>query len=604
MIQRSARKGAAPAAGRIQARLAEAVAAHRRGRLELAEPIYRDILRKAPDHADALHLLGLVAHQRGDQAEAVRLIGRAMRLDPAKAAYANSIGLALLAQGRPDEAAASHSPWPLPASRTWRRRTTTSATRGWPAATPVGAIAAYRRAIALRGDYAEAHANLAAALRRTGDLAAAGAAAERALAIRPDYVGALCTLGLIRHEQGEYEAALGIYDRALALDPQHATTRANRATLLLLLGRMEDGWREYEWRWRAPGFTTKARDFGSPAWDGSDLSGRTILIHAEQGLGSAIQFVRYAPLVAARGGRVILECQPPLARLFASLAGSGVEAIVRKGEPLPEFDVHAPLMSLPRLFATTLTTIPNAVPYLAAEEGLRTLWRERLAHLPAPRVGLVWAGNPNHANDRNRSLPARLLAPLFGLPRLLLRRPAGGRGRGRTRGSAPRGRWRRPARSPTLPTPPRSSPNSSWSSRWIPPSPTSPGRWRSRSGCCCRSSANGAGLKFGPTRPGIRPCGCSASRAPAIGRVSSRRRARRSGRGHGEAGADAAAAERWQSCGGAVERGARASPPRPAESRRRAPTSASSGSIPGMRMRCISSGWCSISRADRPRPGS
>ena len=124
----------------------------------------------------------------------------------------------------------------------------------------MGAIAAYRRAIALRADYAEAHANLAAALRRTGDLAAAGAAAERALAIRPDYVGALCTLGLIRHEQGEYEAALGIYDRALALDPQHATTRANRATLLLLLGRMEDGWREYEWRWRAPGFTTKARE--------------------------------------------------------------------------------------------------------------------------------------------------------------------------------------------------------------------------------------------------------------------------------------------------------------------------------------------------------
>lgn len=415
MIQRVARRRAAPDGITPGARLAKAVAAHRRGRLDLAEPIYREILRQAPDHADALHLLGLVAHQRGDQAEAARLIGRAQRLNPTNAAYANSLGLARLAQGElaAAEAAFTRAAAIDPALAEAHNNLGNTRMAGGDG---VGAIAAYRRAIAIREDYAEAQANLAAALRRCGDLAAARAAAERALAIRPDYVGALCTLGLIRHEQGEYEAALGIYDRALALDPEHATTRANRATLLLLLGRMEDGWREYEWRWRAPGFTTKAREFGRPAWDGSDLSGRTILIHAEQGLGSAIQFVRYAPLVAARGGRVILECQPPLARLFASLAGGGVEAIVRKGEPLPSFDVHAPLMSLPCLFATTLTTIPNAVPYLAAEEGLRTLWRERLAHLPRPRVGLVWAGNPNHGNDRNRSLPARLLEPLLACP--------------------------------------------------------------------------------------------------------------------------------------------------------------------------------------------
>ncbi|MCU0893302.1 MAG: tetratricopeptide repeat protein [Rhodospirillales bacterium] len=416
MTQRGARKGAVPVVTGLGARLAEAVAAHRRGRLDVADAVYREILRQAPDHPDASHLLGLVAHQRGDQAEAVRLIGRAMQANPANAAYANSFGLALLAQAQVEQAEAAFA---LAVARqpdlaeAHNNLGNARMARG----NVVGAITAYRRAIALRGDYAEAHANLAAALRRAGDLPAARGAAERALAVRPGYVGALCTLGLIRHEQGEYEAALGIYDRALALAPQHATTRANRATLLLLLGRMEEGWREYEWRWLAPGFATRPRDFDRPAWDGSELGGRTILIHAEQGLGSAIQFVRYAPVVAARGGRVILECQPPLARLFASLVG-GVEAIVRKGEPLPAFEVQAPLMSLPRLFATTLTTIPNAVPYLAAEEGLRALWRQRLAQLPAPRVGLVWAGNPNHANDRNRSLPARLLAPLLACPGL------------------------------------------------------------------------------------------------------------------------------------------------------------------------------------------
>ncbi len=392
-------------------RLAEAVSAHGRGRLDLAEPIYRDILRQAPDHPDALHLLGLVAHQRGDQAEAIGLIERARRVDPGKGAYANSLGLVFLAQGRLTEAEASFARATTLDPALAEAHNNLGNVRMRSGDVPA-AVAAYERAIGIRPAYAEAHANLGATLRRAGQLVAARQAVERALQIRPDYVGALCTLGLIRHEQGEYDAALAAYDRALALDPNHATTRANRATLLLLLGRMEEGWREYEWRWRVPGFTTQPRDFAKPAWDGSDLAGRTILIHAEQGLGSAIQFVRYVPLVAARGGRVILECQPPLARLFASLRPAP-EVIVQKGEPLPDFAVHAPLMSLPRLLGTTLESIPNTVPYLAAEADLCALWRERLEHVKRPRVGLVWAGNPNHANDRNRSLPARLLAPLL-----------------------------------------------------------------------------------------------------------------------------------------------------------------------------------------------
>lgn len=416
MRQRSARDGRPGAAGRdVQARLGEAVAAHRRGRLDVAAGLYREILHKAPGHPDALHLLGLVAHQKGDQGEAIRLIERAAKVNPANAAYANSLGLALLARGQPDEAEASfvRAIARDPALAEAHNNLGNARLRRSDVA---GAVEAYGRAIALRPAYAEAHANLAAALRRAGDLASAQGAAERALTLRPDYVGALCTLGLIRHEQGDYDAALATYDRALVLDPEHATTRANRATLLLLLGRMEEGWREYEWRWRAYGFTTPARDFAKPAWDGSDLAVRTLLVHAEQGLGSAIQFVRYVPLVAGRSGRVILECQPPLFRLFASLVGAAPATIVRKGEALPDFAVHAPLMSLPRLLGTTLESIPSAVPYLAAEADLRALWRERLARLGRPRVGLVWAGNPNHHNDRNRSLPARLLGPLLAVP--------------------------------------------------------------------------------------------------------------------------------------------------------------------------------------------
>ncbi len=411
---------AVKAAQEVAARLTEGVIAHRAGRLDAAAASYRAILRSQPDHPDALHLLGLVFHQRGNQEEALRLIERALRLAPANAAVANSLGLTLMAQGRLGEAEAAFTRALScdPDVAEAHNNLGNARVRQGDAA---GAAAAYRQAIGLRPDYAEAHANFASALRRLGDLAGAEAAVMRALDLRADYAGALCTLGLIRHEQGAYDDALAAYERALALEPEMAAARANRSTLLLLLGRMDEGWREYEWRWRTEGFTTPRRDFTAPAWQGEPLARRTILIHAEQGLGSAIQFVRYAPLVAAHSGRVILECQPPLVRLFGSVAkekegGAGSVVLVAKGDPLPGFDVHAPLMSLPRLFATTLDSVPSAVPYLAADPGLRAEWRERLAAVARPRVGVVWAGNPQHHNDRNRSASATALAPLLAMP--------------------------------------------------------------------------------------------------------------------------------------------------------------------------------------------
>ncbi len=404
----------------VAARLMDAVVAHRAGRLDAAAANYRAILKAQPDHPDALHLLGLVFHQRGNQEEALRLIGRALRLAPANGAFANSLGLALLAQNRLGEAEAAFTRALSCDSGLAEAHNNLGNARAR-LDDAAGAVAAYRQAIGLRPDYAEAHANLAAALRRLGDLAGAEAAVMRAFELRADYVGALCTLGLIRHEQGAYEDALAAYERALALEPEMAAARANRSTLLLLLGRMDEGWREYEWRWRIEGFTTPRRDFAVPAWEGEPLAGRTILIHAEQGLGSAIQFVRYAPLTAHRGGHVILECQPPLVRLFASLSkekgdGAGSVSLVAKGDRLPDFDVHAPLMSLPRLFATTLESVPSAVPYLAADPDLRAVWGHRLAAVARPRVGVVWAGNPQHHNDRNRSAPATALAPLLAMP--------------------------------------------------------------------------------------------------------------------------------------------------------------------------------------------
>lgn len=396
------------------ARLIEAVRHHQAGRLEEAARIYDQILQTSPRHPDALHLSGLVAHQRGHHDRAETLIGKAIQLDPDNPAYGNNLGNVLVALHRPREACALF------------RRATKLKPDFAEAHNNLGnalqklghweeAVTAYRQVLATRPRYPEAHCNLGSALRKQGRLREAEACFRRALELKPEYATALSNLALVLHEQARYEQALLYYDKALALDPDHAEAHANRAVLLLLLGRFAEGWKEYEWRWKVHGFTTSARDLGRPLWDGSELNGETILLHAEQGLGSAIQFVRYVSTVAKRGGQVLLECPRPLFGLFSPLtegAPAPVRRLIVKGEPLPEFDLHAPLMSLPRLVGTTLDTIPRTVPYLTADPTAAAAWRERMGPGERPWIGVVWAGNPRHSNDRNRSMPASCLDPL------------------------------------------------------------------------------------------------------------------------------------------------------------------------------------------------
>ena len=179
------------------------------------------------------------------------------------------------------------------------------------------------------------------------------------------------------------------------------------------MGRFEQGWPGYEWRW-------KCKEFGSlppfqpPLWDGSSLDGRTILVHAEQGLGDTLQFIRYVPSLHQRGGRVILMCQPPLVRLLTR--SPGIERLLAHGDPVPEFDVHTPLLSLPRLLGTTLESVPADVPYLEAEPQLVEAWRHRLGSYPGFKVGIVWQGNPKFRLDRLRSIPLAQFAPLARVP--------------------------------------------------------------------------------------------------------------------------------------------------------------------------------------------
>jgi len=281
---------------------------------------------------------------------------------------------------------------------------------------PEEALAAHDHALALRPDLAGAHINHGIALAALGRRAEAAAAAARAAELEPDNALAHSNLARERVALGDMPAAAASLERALALDPTLVEARLNQALLDLLQGRLAEGLRGFECRWQTGGFTSPQRGFAQPRWHGEPLAGHTLLLHAEQGLGDTIQFARYVPLVAERaareGGRVVFEVPRSLLPLFGGCF-PGVQ-LVAAGGSLPAFDLHCPLMSLAAVFGTDLATIPPPLPGLRADPGRAAAWAERLHPALAPRVGLVWAGNPKHAEDRSRSLPLSGLLPLLG----------------------------------------------------------------------------------------------------------------------------------------------------------------------------------------------
>jgi hypothetical protein len=207
------------------------------------------------------------------------------------------------------------------------------------------------------------------------------------------------------------------YNRAIALRPDDARAHYNRSLALLQTGNFEEGWPEHEWRWKTKEQRSTIRHFPQPLWLGREsLAGKTILLYSEQGLGDAIQFCRYTKLVAEQGANIILQVQKPLLRFFSRLAG--VTELHEMGKPLPAFDYQCPLMSLPLAFRTTLTTIPNEVPYLYCEQSKSDHWKRKLGDWRKPRVGLVWASG-FHANqptvwriNERRNVPLAKLAQL------------------------------------------------------------------------------------------------------------------------------------------------------------------------------------------------
>lgn len=267
---------------------------------------------------------------------------------------------------------------------------------------------AFAKAIALEDGNAEMHYNYANALQQEYRFAEAVPHFERAIELRPGYVDAYCNMASAHQSLGNAPKAVELLRHALKDEPDSVDLHWNMSLALLQSGQYLEGWSEYEWRWETPTFADFRREFDKPQWDGGDLGGKTVLIHAEQGFGDGIQFIRYAPLAAKKGGKVIVECRPQLNRLFTSL--EGVDQVINLGDPLPDYDVHAPVMSLPYIFKTTEDTIPADIPYLQAPDESQVdagVFAE-----DGLKVGLVWAGSPTRRDNLKRSCPVDALADL------------------------------------------------------------------------------------------------------------------------------------------------------------------------------------------------
>jgi tetratricopeptide (TPR) repeat protein len=393
----------------ISEQLNAGVELHRAGKIEEASRIYREVLVKQPSNPFALHLQGLVLGQMGQPQKAVELIGRAISFRGDIADFHGNLGEFLRACGRVHESIQSFQKALalLPDNAVMRNGYGVSLAN---AGLFDQAIGEFRRATELAPGYPDPYGNLSAALTAADRLDEAIEAAENAIRANRRFSGAYNNLGNALNLKGEYAKAIEAFEKGAEIEPNDSKVHTNLAMVRLLMGDYEKGLPEYQWRLRVPEFV-RVRNYPQPRWDGSALGGKTIFLYPEQGIGDAIQFARFIPEVAARGGRVVLEIKPELWRLFEGFPG--VTQLLNPGESPAAFDVHLPLVSLAFALGVTASTIPANIPYLKADEGPVRKWAERFNSSDERlRVGLVWAGRPQHINDRRRSMKLGDLAPL------------------------------------------------------------------------------------------------------------------------------------------------------------------------------------------------
>lgn len=425
------------------------IALARQGQLKEAATQFHEALQSRPHNLEATKWLGDVLCAQGRLDEAISYYHDILQNHPDHAIVHYNLGVALQQQGRVDEAAASYEQALAIEPRhfnAWTNLGHMRQARG----DLDGAVAAFQQALQLKPDFAELHVNLANAHSARSDWERAEASLKealrlnphvatvhnalgialasqnkmdeamasflRAIELNPQLAEAHSNLGIAWDDKGYLNEALACYEEALRLNPDYAKAHISRGLVLLLRGEYEQAWAEYEWRWTTG--EIQPRQFAQPRWDGSPLAGRTILLHAEQGIGDTILFLRYAPLIQELGGRVLVDCQPALAPLATTCPG--IDIVASGDRPLSSFDVFASLSSLPGIFGTTLDTIPARIPYLSADPVRVEHWRQELAHERRLKVGIVWQGNSQYKADRDRSVPLTQFAPLADVPGVVL----------------------------------------------------------------------------------------------------------------------------------------------------------------------------------------
>ncbi len=357
------------------------------------------------------HHSGIRESLAGNHKRAVALLREAIALNPTVAAYHSNLGLALERHGQLAQAVESFRA-ALRIDSSYINALFNLAKVLFELGQFAEALDCYRQALQINPSDAPAHFNLGSVYLKQDLFDEAAECFRRALAIKPDYADAHNNLGLAYSGQRDFDHAAECYRHACAFDAHHPSALWNLSLMRLLQGDLQGGWAAYEQRWSQPGRVR--RTFMEALWDGAPLNGKTVLLYAEQGLGDTIQFIRFAPLVKERGGRVVVECQPALVNLLTGVAG--IDQVIAQGQALPPFDAQLPLMSLGSIFQTALDSLPGRLPYLHADEIMAARWRDELKSLGGFKVGVVWQGNPNQPDDRQRSVSLAQFRPLAAVP--------------------------------------------------------------------------------------------------------------------------------------------------------------------------------------------
>ncbi len=386
-----------------------AIAACQTGEFEHAIACYEKFLPLKPESADAHYNLGTALTKTLQWERSIFHYQEAIRLNPTFPASHYNLGNAYQELKRHDEAIAAYQRVVILTPehrRAWNNLGLCLKQKDEFAA----ALDAFYQALTIDPNYALTHNNLGDTLRQLGQFEAAIAALEKAIALDPELSQAHHNIAIALYESQQYNASIDAFKQALSLRPEAASIHYNYSFPLLTLGDLEHGFQEYEYRWQEH---LTLPDYEQPQWDGiADLTGKAILLCPEQGMGDIIQFIRFAQVLAARSARVIFNCPKPLFRLFQTI--SGIDQLILQGEPLPKFDYYLPLLNVPSRLNTRLETIPSSASYLSVPESVEPI------HLNARKlkVGIVWAGNPEHNHDRYRSAKLSDFLPLLQLPNI------------------------------------------------------------------------------------------------------------------------------------------------------------------------------------------